>query len=46
MTKWAVRDAQARLSELLETMFACGPQMVTRRGVEVAVLVWIEEWRR
>lgn len=46
MTKWAVQDAKARFSELLETTLACGPQMVTKRGVEAAVLVPIEEWRR
>ena len=43
---WQVQDAKARFSELLDTSLAEGPQIVTRRGVETAVLVPIEQWRR
>ena len=43
---WQVQDAKARFSELLETSLAEGPQVVTKRGVEAAVLVPIEQWRR
>ena len=43
---WPVRDAKARFSELLERSLAEGPQIVTKRGVEAAVLVPIAEWRR
>lgn len=43
---WQVQDAKARFSELLEVSLREGPQIVTRRGVEVAVLAPIEEWRR
>ena len=43
---WQVQDAKARFSEMLETSLAQGPQIVTRRGVETAVLVPIEQWRR
>jgi antitoxin Phd len=43
---WQVQDAKARFSELLETALKKGPQVVTRRGTEAAVLVPIEEWRR
>jgi prevent-host-death family protein len=43
---WSVQDAKARFSELLETSVKEGPQIVTKRGVETAVLVPIEEWRR
>ncbi len=43
---WQVQDARARFSELLETRIAEGPQIVTRRGVETAVLVPIDQWRR
>ena len=43
---WQVQDAKARFSELLETSLAEGPQIVTKRGVETAVLVPIEQWRR
>ncbi len=43
---WQVQEAKARFSELLETSLAEGPQIVTRRGVEKAVLVPIDHWRR
>ena len=44
--RWPVQDAKARFSELLETACAEGPQIVTKRGVETAVLLPIERWRR
>lgn len=43
---WQVRDAKARFSEMLRASLAQGPQIVTKRGVESAVLVPIEQWRR
>jgi prevent-host-death family protein len=43
---WQVQDAKARFSEFLEASLKDGPQIVTRRGVETAVLVPIEQWRR
>ncbi len=46
MASWKVQDAKARFSELLETTIKKGPQVITRRGVEAAVLVPVEEWRR
>jgi antitoxin Phd len=46
MQSWPVQDAKARFSQFLETCLAEGPQMVTRRGTEAAVLVSAEEWRR
>lgn len=46
MQQWPVQDAKARFSELLETCLAQGPQMVTKRGAEAAVLVPADEWRR
>ena len=45
MKTWQVQDAKARFSELLETCLAEGPQVVTKRGVEAAVLVPIDDWR-
>ncbi len=43
---WPVQDAKARFSELLDACVSEGPQVVTRRGTETAVLVPIDEWRR
>ena len=41
---WQVYDAKARFSEFLETTLKDGPQILTRRGVETAILVPIDEW--
>jgi antitoxin Phd len=46
MANWQVQDAKARFSELLEAAVKHGPQTVTKRGVETAVLVAASEWRR
>ena len=46
MPIWPVQDAKARFSELLDACVREGPQLVTRRGTETAVLVPIDEWRR
>ena len=46
MQSWPVQDAKARFSEFLEKCLAEGPQMVTKRGAEAAVLVPAREWRR
>ena len=46
MKVWAVQDAKARFSEFLDACLANGPQMVTKRGTEAAVLVPAAEWRR
>ncbi len=46
MNSWQVQDAKARFSEFLDATIKKGPQVVTRRGIETAVLVPIEEWNR
>jgi antitoxin Phd len=46
MQAWPVQDAKARFSELLDTCLRDGPQAVSRRGQEQAVLVPMAEWLR
>lgn len=46
MKNWSVQDAKARFSELLDTCLKEGPQVVTRRGADAAVLVPVGDWRR
>jgi antitoxin Phd len=46
MRAWPVQDAKARFSEMLEACLREGPQVVTRRGAEAAILVPVEDWRR
>lgn len=43
---WPVQDAKAHFSEMLEAASKHGPQLVTKRGIETAILVPIEEWKR
>jgi antitoxin Phd len=42
---WQVQDAKARFSELLKRARTEGPQVVTKRGQEAAVLLSAKEWR-
>jgi antitoxin Phd len=46
MRSWPVQDAKARFSELLDTCLKEGPQLVTKRGANAAVLVPADEWER
>jgi antitoxin Phd len=46
MKVWQVQDAKARFSELLDDCLSEGPQLVTKRGVDAAVLVPVHEWKR
>ncbi len=46
MKAWPVQDAKARFSEFLDACLSEGPQMVTRRGAEAAVLVPAAQWQQ
>jgi antitoxin Phd len=46
MATWQLQEAKARFSEVVDTAAKKGPQIITRHGVEAAVLVSITEWRR
>mgnify|MGYP003333227353 FL=1 len=46
MQTWPIQDAKSRFSEFLDTCLSEGPQMVTKRGVETAVLVPLPVWQR
>jgi prevent-host-death family protein len=46
MKFWPVQDAKARFSEMMVACEREGPQVVTKRGVEAAVLAPFAEWRR
>jgi prevent-host-death family protein len=45
MKIWPVQNAKAKFSELLDASIEEGPQIVTRRGIEAAVVVSATEWR-
>jgi prevent-host-death family protein len=42
---WQLQEAKSKFSEFLDSSLTDGPQVVTRRGVETAVLVRIEDFR-
>ena len=46
MQTWPVQDAKAKFSEFLDACMTDGPQMVSKRGVEAAVLVPVDVWKR
>ncbi len=46
MKSWPVQDAKARFSELLDACLKEGPQLVTKRGVDAAVLAPVGDWRK
>jgi prevent-host-death family protein len=43
--RWQVQDAKQRFSELIRTAHAEGPQVVTRHGEEIAVVIDISDYR-
>jgi prevent-host-death family protein len=44
-TTWTLQDAKNRFSEVVEQALQQGPQTITRRGKETAVLVSAEMFR-
>jgi prevent-host-death family protein len=46
MHAWPVQDAKSRFSEFLQACLTSGPQLVTKRGLEAAVLVSAAQWRQ
>ena len=43
---WKLQDAKNRLSEVVNEAERAGPQIVTRRGKETAVIMSMEDYRR
>ncbi len=43
---WAVAEAKARFSEVIQRALSEGPQTITRKGRETVVVVSVEEWKR
>jgi prevent-host-death family protein len=46
MMRWQVHEAKQRLSELIRRALTDGPQVVTRQGEDVAVVISMDEYRR
>jgi prevent-host-death family protein len=45
-TKWQMQDAKARFAELVRKAGTEGPQVVTYRGEDAAVVLSIEDYKR
>ena len=43
---WQIQDAKQRFSEMIRAVTSEGPQVITRHGDDVAVVVAISEYRR
>jgi prevent-host-death family protein len=43
---WAIAEAKARFSEMIDRALTDGPQTITRKGQKAVVVVSNEEWQR
>jgi prevent-host-death family protein len=43
---WAVAEAKARFSEMIERALSNGPQTITRKGRKTVIVVSADEWER
>ena len=43
---WPIQDAKQRFSEMIRAVTSDGPQVITRHGEDVAVVVDIGEYRK
>ncbi len=46
MQTWQLQEAKNRLSEVVDRALHQGPQMITRRGAETAVVLSMADYRR
>ena len=46
MSSWQLQDAKQQFSRLVDCARSDGPQVVTRNGKEVAVVLGVEDYRR
>ena len=45
MARWQVQEAKMRLSQVIEEAQSKGPQMITRHGVDRAVVLSVDDFR-
>ncbi|HYA06657.1 MAG TPA: type II toxin-antitoxin system Phd/YefM family antitoxin [Xanthobacteraceae bacterium] len=46
MRKWQMQEAKAKLADVVRRATSEGPQIVTYRGADTAVVLSIDEYRR
>ena len=45
MARWQVQEAKMRLSDVIDEAQTKGPQLITRHGIERAVVLSIDDFR-
>jgi antitoxin Phd len=45
MARWQVQEAKMRLSDVIDQAQTKGPQLITRHGIERAVVLSIDDFR-
>ena len=43
---WQLQEAKNKLSRVIKDAIQNGPQIITRRGTEVAIVISIDEYRK
>jgi antitoxin Phd len=46
MAMWQLQEAKNKLSELIERALSEGPQVITRHGIEVAVVIPFARYKK
>ncbi|PSB04360.1 type II toxin-antitoxin system prevent-host-death family antitoxin [filamentous cyanobacterium CCP2] len=46
MATWQLQEAKSKFSEVVNEAIAHGPQVITRRGTEVAIVLSYSEYRQ
>lgn len=46
MATWQLQEAKSRLSQMVNEAMTDGPQVITRHGVETAVVISYDEYRQ
>ncbi|WP_420629229.1 type II toxin-antitoxin system Phd/YefM family antitoxin [Candidatus Leptofilum sp.] len=46
ISSWQLQEAKNKLSQLVDEAVKSGPQIITRRGVEVVIVLSVEEYRQ
>jgi len=46
MDHWQLQDAKNRFSEVVQKALENGPQLITRRGINTAVIMSVEDYQQ
>ena len=44
--RWQLQEAKNKLSQLVNEAVSSGPQIITKRGVEVAIVLSLDEYNK